>query len=386
TATGRQHPIAVAGIAPELLPQWWAETEAAPPLSESPLPEMTARLLSGEVVVLDLSQPPFTQPPFSEMPNPYGVKTALIAPMQVRDQLVGMLSLDHSGAPHHYTADEITLTQAVAKLSALVIERDRLLRERTAATSQALTLAEANRRMDDFLSMASHELRTPLTTLKANTQLSTRRLRLLSEGTDDTAQRLVPIQDLLVRADRQVDLLNRLVGDLLDMSRIQSQQLELRPEPADLAEIVHAAVREQRMAWPARTIAFSAPPAPVEVLADADRIGQVVSNYLTNALKYSTEDRPVGVHLLLEGAIARVSVVDRGPGLPLAEQQRIWERFHRTPGIEVLSGSGVGLGLGLHIGKTLIEGHGGQVGVSSVVGSGSTFWFTLPLARPDQPE
>lgn len=81
--------------------------------------------------------------------------------------------------------------------------------------------------------------------------------------------------------------------------------------------------------------------------------------------------------------MAQVSVRDKGPGLPLAERERVWERFYRVPGVEVQSGSGVGLGVGLHLCQTLIECHDGQVGVQSRPGEGSTFWFTLPLAEQD---
>ncbi|HEX6797935.1 MAG TPA: ATP-binding protein [Ktedonobacterales bacterium] len=382
-ATGRQHPVAVAGLPDDQIPGWQAEVEAGPPLDESPLPELTARMLAGETFALDLTAPPFDEPPLSELPNPYGITTMVVAPLRVRDQTIGLLSLDHSGEPHHYTDEELGLAEAVAKLAALVIERERLLRERAAAEGKVEALAETNRRMDDFLSMASHELRTPLTTLKANVQLAQRQLKATGEGR--TAQRLRPALEMLARGDRQVDLLNRLVGDLLDMSRIQSQRLELRIEQADLAAIVRQTTQEQRLAWPERTIALEAPDEPVPVEADADRIGQVLGNYLTNALKYSEGDRSVSVVLTLDENEARVSVTDHGPGLPPDELERIWERFHRAEGIEVLSGSGVGLGLGLHIGKTLIERHEGTVGVTSVVGDGSTFWFALPLARAAEP-
>ncbi|MGZ3673685.1 MAG: sensor histidine kinase, partial [Ktedonobacterales bacterium] len=86
----------------------------------------------------------------------------------------------------------------------------------------------------------------------------------------------------------------------------------------------------------------------------------------------------------VNGDTARVSVHDNGPGLPPEEQTRIWDLFHRVPGINVQSGSGIGLGLGLHISKTIVERHGGQVGVDSAIGRGATFWFTLPLATPTQ--
>lgn len=141
------------------------------------------------------------------------------------------------------------------------------------------------------------------------------------------------------------------------------------------------AVREQRLAWPQRPIPVEMPYEPVPVTADAERIGQVVTNYLTNALKYSAEDLPVVVSLRMERGAARVAVHDEGPGLTPEQAEQVWERFHRVPGIEVRSGSGVGLGLGLHISRTIVERHGGVVGVESVPGEGATFWFTLPVER-----
>jgi signal transduction histidine kinase len=109
-----------------------------------------------------------------------------------------------------------------------------------------------------------------------------------------------------------------------------------------------------------------------------------VANYLTNALKYSPPDRPVEVRVAAHGGRARVIVCDRGLGIPAAERARVWEVFHRAPGVAVQGGTKGGtkgsLGLGLHISKAIITEHGGRVGVKSTLGEGSTFWFTLPLA------
>ncbi len=156
--------------------------------------------------------------------------------------------------------------------------------------------------------------------------------------------------------------------------------------PCDLAALVGEQVAAQRVAAAHRTIRLHAPAAGrhipvIPVAADADRIGQVVTNYLTNALKYAPPDQPVDVWVAARGSRARVAVCDRGPGIPAAERARVWELFHRVPGATAQDRTqGGSLGLGLHICKAIITAHGGRVGVESAVGEGSLFWFTLPLA------
>ena len=374
-------PVVVVGLSAEQEHQWRADQQQYGRLSDSPYPELVSRLRAHEVLLLDM-----TQPPFLDQPNPYRVRTMLLAPMFVGDQLVGLLLLDYGGVEHQYTAEEMALAGASAKLAALVIERERLLYERAKAQANELALREANRRMDEFLGMAGHELRTPLTAISGNIQLAMRQVKksIGEDGTYavDLASKLELVQTLLDRAERQVRLQNRLVGDLLDISRIQANKIALKLEPCDLVAIVREAVQDQSLLVPARSIRLHVPAeATAPVVADADRIGQVVTNYLTNALKYSSADRPVEVFLAVDGQMARVSVQDEGPGLSPAEQQAIWERFYQVERIKVQSGSGTGLGLGLHICQTIIEQHQGQVGVQSLPGEGSTFWFTLPLAR-----
>lgn len=237
--------------------------------------------------------------------------------------------------------------------------------------------------MDEFLSIASHELRTPLTTIRANIQLAHRRLSSIADlPQDEVVARVTPLIALMARAERQSGLLNRLVGDLLDVSRIRSGKLELWLERCDLAAIVRDATQEQRLNNPGRKIGLILVPIePVPVYADPDRIGQVVTNFLTNAIKYSPEEKPIEVTLEVSREWGRVSVRDEGPGLPPRERKLIWDRFHRASGVEVITGSGVGLGLGLHISKSIIERHHGGVGVSSAIGHGSAFWFRLPLVE-----
>jgi len=373
--------VAVVGLSTEQEQRWRADQQQYGRLSDIPYSELVSRLRAHEVLLLDM-----TRPPFIDQPNPYGMRKALLAPMFVGDQLVGILALDYGGVEHEYTPEETALAGAIAKLAALVIERERLLYEQAKAQANELALREAQRRMDEFLGMAGHELRTPLTAISGNIQMAQRHVKksINEDGSyaGDLPGKLEMIHNLLDRAERQVRLQNRLVGDLVDISRSHGNKITLNLAPCDLAVIVRDAVQDQCILVPARSILLHEPSEmTVPVMADADRISQVVTNYLTNALKYSEADRPIEVFLAVEGQIARVSVHDEGPGLSPTEQQAIWERFYQVDRIKMQTGYGTGLGLGLHICQTIIKQHQGQVGVQSSPGEGSTFWFTLPLAR-----
>jgi signal transduction histidine kinase len=377
-------PLTVVGLSPEEERQWRARQFRNTRLSDSPEQAAVERLRAGEYLVYDLRQPPY-----NAMSNPYHVSTMLVLPMLVSKRLVGLITLDHGGPAHQYTSQELDLAQAVARLTTLVIERDRLLRQREEARANEIALRAANRQMSDFLGIASHELLTPLTSIKTHLQLAERRMRrlmvpdTLPAGTQpsEMSAKLQPFQEMLERLNGQVERINHLVSDLLDVSRIQAGRLVLQLTPCDLRSVVQGAVEEQRLSWASREIRLSLPDRQANINGDPERLGQVVTNYLTNALKYSPSHTPVTVALCLGGGQARVEVRDQGPGLPPEEQAHIWERFHRAKGIEVQSGSGVGLGLGLHICKTIIERHEGQVGVQSAPGQGSTFWFSVPLAE-----
>jgi signal transduction histidine kinase len=246
------------------------------------------------------------------------------------------------------------------------------------------TLWEAKAQMEAFLGIAGHELKNPLASMKLGLQLVEQRIQHQAQHTASAVADTERLLGPLSQAERQEEKMEQLVNDLLDVSRVQAGKLDLHLAPTDLAAIVREVVAELRQVYPERTLLLGFPEdLRVPVLADALRLGQVVTNYLTNALKYSAADRSVAVDLAAQGQAARVEVRDEGPGIPAREQERIWERYHRVKGIEVRSGTGVGLGLGLPISRAIIEQHQGQVGVQSAPGQGSTFWFSLPLAPPE---
>jgi signal transduction histidine kinase len=271
-------------------------------------------------------------------------------------------------------------------------EHNRLARERAAARADELVAREASRRMEAFLATAAHDLRVPLSTVVGFIDLAQHKAeRLVSaarEVSSDLAIKADAVRERLDDAEQGAERLSRLLALLFDTSALRAGKLELHRARCDLAALVRQQVEAQRMAASGRTIRLhepaSGPREPIAVEADADRIGQVITNYLTNALKYSASDKPVDVTVVASGSRAHVTVCDQGPGLPKEEHARVWELYHRAPGVtqqdRASSGThGGSLGLGLHISKAIIRAHGGRVGVSSAVGQGSTFWFTLPL-------
>jgi len=242
-------------------------------------------------------------------------------------------------------------------------------------------LRAANHLKDEFLGIVSHELRTPLTTAKSNIQLAIRRLAQipLSASAEVLAQ-VQAVQVLLTRSEGALNRLNHLVDDLLDVTRIHVGKLVLRRQHIDVAALVREVVADEAVAWPQRRIVLAPElDEAVWVEADPERIRQVITNYLTNALKYAPREAPIQLRLTRTDDMAQLSVSDHGPGLTPEQQAQVFEQFYRVEGMETQQGSQVGLGLGLYICRIAIEQHGGAVGVSSTLGMGSTFWCTLPL-------
>ncbi|PWT76983.1 MAG: hypothetical protein C5B60_03375 [Chloroflexi bacterium] len=259
-------------------------------------------------------------------------------------------------------------------------EGEQLRRESEQAREREAALRLANERMEQFLAGVSHEVRTPLTVLQANAQLLVRRLDTLSPGSpEEYINAVASLRAAVEPVEQSLRRLRQLIGDMLNIARIQHGRLEFHMAPCDLGKLVSEMVEEQALLNRARQIRRMVPASAVTVIADPWRIAQVMTNYLSNALKFSREDQPVEVRLETTDGLARVSVHDEGVGVPVEEQANVWERFYQAKASTWQSGSQIGLGMGLYISKTFIERHHGQVGLESTPGHGSTFWFTLPL-------
>ncbi len=304
-------------------------------------------------------------------------------------------------------------TGAIA--GAVVVMRDITWRrqfrlEREVARAHELAVREVNRALEEFLITAAHDLRNPLGAVLGFIELAVRQVQRLAtevhttnatsstttatnaEANAEIACRVESVQARLEDAHQSGLRMARLMNVLFDTAALRAggKPLQLHRAPCDLAALVRDQVAELRGSAPERTVQLHiVDDEPIMVDADSDRIGQVITNYLTNALKYAPAERPIEVSLESyragDATQVRVAVRDEGPGLPEEEQARVWEMFHRAPSVAVQSGAIESLGLGLHICKTIIEAHGGHVGVESEVGHGSTFWFTLPRSAHSSP-
>ena len=375
-------PFAVDGLPLEMEKQWWAEQQAhAIALADVPDQEFVAAMQAGAVKFYD-----FTIPPNNTLANPYGILTMLIAPVLVNDQFMGYLALDHGNEYHQYTPTEKRLASAVGQLAGLIIERERLLRERMMSQAHAIALEETMSRMQRFLGITTHELRTPLTSITANVQLAQRAARRAVESGDlsePMATQMKRAVGLLDSVDRQAAQMNRFISDLLDTTRIQAGKLELHVTLHDIVALVHEVMGVHQANWPNRKISFETPEGPCIILCDPERISQVITNLLNNAVKYTPEESPIRIQVSVvrdQPDRVRVAVIDQGPGLTAAQQERLFDAFVQADGIyehgDIKAGSS-GLGLGLFICQAIVRQHGGEIGVESSVGVGSTFWFTL---------
>jgi PAS domain S-box-containing protein len=228
---------------------------------------------------------------------------------------------------------------------------------------------ELERRKDEFISMASHELKTPITALKGFTQLLQRRFQ--SRDDEDSLR-------FLARMNAQINKLTKLISDLLDISKMQTGQLEYGMEPFDLDVLAQEIVENvQGTTQTHRLILDREKTAEVHIFGDKDRIGQVLINLLANAIKYSSDADRVIIRIASDGEDAQVSVQDFGFGITEAYQQKIFERFYQVS--EPAEKTYPGLGIGLHIAREIITRHQGRLWVQSQKGAGSTFFFRLPL-------
>ncbi|MGK3988576.1 ATP-binding protein [Sorangium sp. So ce136] len=317
----------------------------------------TSVRLTGDEIASD----PTCADVLSRAPAELHPRSLVAAPLRGRDgQCIGSVQLlDRRDGPF-VESDEVLLTQ-LAQSASVALENARLYNEAQAAT----------RARDDLLAIVSHDLRNPLNTIAITASLLRSDLLQRKDGEEDDAVQLVD------RMDRGIQRMTRLIEDLLDASRIEAGRLVVSPRVERGGALVREALEAAASLAEAKGCRVTQGPldAGLEVLADRDRVLQVFSNLLGNALKFTPKGGVVSVSLCRVADLARFSVADTGPGIPSEHQPHLFDRYWKAS-----QESRTGAGLGLYIARGIVEAHHGTVAVESTLGHGTTIHFSLPLA------
>ena len=284
-----------------------------------------------------------------------GAISCMIVPLRARGRTVAVATLVSAGSGRRFGAVDLALAEELATRAALVVDNARLFEEARSA-SQA---------RDELLAVVSHDLRNPLSSIALGAE------RLRSSPLDEGLAKVV---DVIYRASKRME---RLVGDLVDFEQMKLKRLRIEKRVQPAAPLALEAVELHEAIAKEKSVRLEADVSVVaDVCCDRERMLQVFSNIIGNAIKFTPEGRSVTVLGRRVDGTVRFSVTDSGPGLPPDQLAHVFERFWQGTG-----GKPTGLGLGLAIAKGIIEAHGGTIGAESEPGKGCTFFFTLPVAE-----
>ncbi len=354
--------VVLAGELQKLYPTDWNATTGAPAVMRSGKSELYHEVPN------DLLRASAKDERHWEMIQALGIRSAMVVPITVRGRTLGTITLISAESGKLYNLRDLQVAEDLARRAGLAVENARLYAQ---VDAERKRLEEAVRARDEFLSIASHELKTPLTSLKLQFQMQLRRFNRGDHVLRDEGS----ISKLLESSNRQVDRLVGLVDDMLDISRIASGRLNLNPEPVELRALILDVLEhfELQLKSEGCEVRFEAGPA-VRGNWDRFRIEQVVTNLLTNAIKYAAA-KPLELSVNSDGKRARIRVRDRGMGIAAENLDRIFGRFERAVSANAISG----LGLGLYISRQIVEAHSGTIHAESEPGKGSTFTVELPV-------
>lgn len=335
-----------------------------------PLPSNTAQYDPQEVregAILQLSKKKDGDyPPLPEPLLQLGLEAILCVPLWLDQEVIGFLGVGSRKA-RIFTDEESNFLTSMGRQAALSVHNARLY---TIEKENVARLSELERMKNQFLSMVSHELRTPLTSIKTATGV------LL---TMPAPERIPEEQRLLESISRSTDRLTALVGDLLEMTRLQHGRVHLNLQQIELAALVESALSAVQPLLDEKHLEcrMELPVPPLLIWVDPRRLEQALINLLSNAQKYTPAGKQIGIRAaLLPGNEIQIAVWDSGPGIDSGDLPWIFDPFYRADTPETRRS--VGTGLGLAIARALVELHGGQLVVDSAPGQGSVFTIMLP--------
>lgn len=295
------------------------------------------------------------------------LRSVMTVPMKIKGNIMGVVSFLSCSDLKRYDENDLDFARDFANRMALTLENSRLYEEVKKDVERRI---ELDRVKDEFLSMASHELKTPVTSLKAFTQV----LQMTFEK--EQHHRAV---ELLSKMNKQIDKLNRLIVDILDVTKHDKSELKFDEDDFDFNKLAEEIAEELQRTTDAHKIKLQLAETRI-IKGDRNRIGQVITNFISNALKYSPNADEIIITSAIDKNEIKFCVKDFGIGIPEDEQANIFNRFYRAHGKEKQS-TFPGLGLGLYISSEIIKKHSGTIAFTSVGGEGSEFCFTLPIFK-----
>lgn len=282
-----------------------------------------------------------------------GVNSVIIVPITIGRKTIGAITFVSSESKWQYTPDDLEMAEQLASRAALAVENARLYEN----------IKRETLRKDEFISLASHELKTPITTIKAFTQL------LISIETNTISK------EYLKKVESQVDKLTRLVKDLLDISKIHKNKFDLHKRKINLDSFLSTTILELQTIVKTHEL-HSTLNSQLEISADPDKLTQVITNLITNAVKYSPHSNIIKISCTRNNDQAEIKVKDYGVGINLEEQSQVFNRYFRANnGVRT-----AGLGIGLFLSREIIERHGGTISLKSKPNYGTTFTILLPIS------
>ena len=322
------------------------------------------------LIILDVQMPEMDGFEVAEAISGYSkAKETAIIFLSAAIANVNLITRGYSSGGLDYISKPVDMNILLLKVKTFyrIYEQSRALNEmQTKLLEEIEFRKEAERKKDEFISIASHELKTPMTSIKGYIQLLERSLD--KEDLETTRVRLHKVQN-------QVEKLNLLVADLLDISKIESGKLKFNKKYFSFDKILDHIVEIMEQANP-QVKFIKKGQITTEIFGDEMRIEQVIINFITNAIKYAPDSDEVHITSELRGDEIYFSVRDFGIGMAKEHQQQIFDKFYR---VEETSERFQGLGIGLYICQEIIERHEGKIGVNSEPDEGSEFYFTIPL-------
>jgi len=282
-------------------------------------------------------------------------------PLKTAWGVQGVLAVQPAKANPKRATHQYRLLEALATRAALALGRAALEQK----AHEAQILQETDRLQKALLNSISHNLRTPLATVTGALRSLLEDAAILDESTR---------RELLTNAEEQATRLNRLVENLLDMTRLEAGAVRIKPEPCDIQDLVGAALDQLGEAARRRPILLNLPDRPLLVVVDFVLVTQVLVNLVDNAMKYSPAERPIEIRAAESDGSVQVEVIDHGEGIPEELLEKVFERFHRGRRNDQNGGAG----LGLSICKGFVEAHGGRIWARRLSGGGASVAFTVP--------